>query len=385
MKIEKTTFADEALKVRQGFVGGRKTRKHSAATSKVAVDNNASTSEARVNVNLIPRFWLKDVESMVREMRAYFDNKTLPWDNNGWRIVPASDYEEMMNHLDSMDQELTRLKQNVVQNWDRVKEDSEAKLGDLFDESTFPSDAEFQASFQRELEVEPIPDCGHFSAKVLSQAQGKIADRLNERVEAQLAAAHDDLWQRLQKHVNHAAERLAAYTVDGDGKVTNRLYDSVVTNLRDIVPVARSLNIADDQDLESVIRDIERSLIQYPVSDLKQDDSLRSKIANEASRISSNIQKLTVDRVWSASGRAALNKGTLESNETPLVSVVPETIENQSNDQKYLGSWQPDDQSNDQSNDQLVDQETTSKQNWEINPNDDATSILEKLKNQIHG
>ena len=138
-------------------------------------------------------------------------------------------------------------------------------------------------------------------------------------------------------------------------------------------------------------------MIQYPVSDLKQDDSLRSKIANEASRISSNIQKLTVDRVWSASGRAALNKGTLESNETPLVSVVPETIENQSNDQKYLGSWQPDDQSNDQSNDQLddqsndqsndqlVDQETTSKQNWEINPNDDATSILEKLKNQIHG
>ena len=345
MKIEKTTFADEALKVRQSFTGGRKTRKHQQASSKVAADNGADASEARVNVNIIPRIWLRDVEAQVREMRTFFTANSLPWDDNGWRIIPADSYDSVMSTLDSMAIELDRLKENVVKNWDQVKQNAYLKLGDLFDENTFPTQGEFASAFQREVEVEPIPASGHFTANVLTKAQNRIAEKLEQRVALQLAAAHHDLWMRLSKAVSHACERLSAYSVDGDGRVSNKLYDSVITNLSDLVPVARSLNIADDAQLNKVVNDIERHLVKHPVGVLKNDDGLRKIVAKHASRINSDILgesvKTLVDQPWRVDPNLSTSLGTAPE---PEIVPEPETV---------------------------------------LKNNDSALTILEKLKNQI--
>jgi hypothetical protein len=78
------------LNLQVGLWSGHRLDKE--ATRKVTEDNNAESDAARVNKHLIPKPAFKDITATATAVRTHFYENTLPWKDNGDRLLTRGMY-----------------------------------------------------------------------------------------------------------------------------------------------------------------------------------------------------------------------------------------------------------------------------------------------------
>jgi hypothetical protein len=96
-----------------------------------------------------------------------------------------------------------------------------------------------------------------------------------------------ELWQRLYKVVSHMSARMAEYNTAEDGSKP-KLYDSMITNIVEIVDVLPKLNIAADTELDRMAGEVRRSLLVDP-QELRKSETMRSDTAKMAADIAQRM------------------------------------------------------------------------------------------------
>lgn len=180
---------------------------------------------------LLPKQALAEIQKIVSEARQEHYFITLPWDDNGYRVLPAAAY---MDHVAKMRGLSHRFS---------------AAVDDLARQFRTTPD-ELRAKFSFETKVLPLPDAGDFSVALGNEEKDRIKRQITAAVEASLQVGTRELWFRLYEAVQHLADRLTAYKVTGEG-VEHPFRDTVVTNLVKLVDVLPKLNITNDPELEA--------------------------------------------------------------------------------------------------------------------------------------
>jgi len=112
----------------------RSARKHDReASDEIAQRHGAQPDAGRYHKVLLPKAALAEVQRIVNEARQEHYFMTLPWDDNGYRALPAAaymDHTEKMRGLRTSSRRLSRLwVANLGSSWKRPKCDSEAYSG----------------------------------------------------------------------------------------------------------------------------------------------------------------------------------------------------------------------------------------------------------------
>ena len=94
--------------------------------------------------------------------------------------------------------------------------------------------------------------------------------------------ANLELWQRLQKVLDHMLEKLS----DTDAKFKNSLVDNV-SRLCDLLP---KLNICSDSELTDIVDEVRGKLAGLAPEELRANPELRSQAANETKRIMNKLK-----------------------------------------------------------------------------------------------
>src|SRR5450432_2783796 len=75
-------------------------RKHDKdASEEIATRHGAQTDAGRYHKILLPKAALAEIQKIVSEARQEHYFMTLPWDDNGYRVLPAAVY---MDHVEKM-------------------------------------------------------------------------------------------------------------------------------------------------------------------------------------------------------------------------------------------------------------------------------------------
>src|ERR1700758_5571581 len=257
------------------------------ASEEIAAQHGAQPDVGRYNKLLIPKQTLAEVRRLAGEARREHYFMTLPWDDNGYRVLPAAVYMEHTEKLREYSRHFLAAVEVFAAQFDQLVLDSRARLGSLFRPEDYPSSKEIRDKFAFDTKVMPLPDANDFRVSLGDEEKDRIKHQITASVEASLTVASRELWQRMYEAVSHMAERLCAYQATDQG-VEHPFRDSVVNNLVKLVDVMPRLNVTGDPELERLTAQVRASLL-VDAAELRKSEDVRKDTAMKAARIAQQM------------------------------------------------------------------------------------------------
>jgi hypothetical protein len=263
-------------------------------SDQIAEIHRAARDSGRFNKRLLPLKDLAEITKAIGQARRDHEFLTLPWGDDGYRVLPAATY---MEHTNTMRLRATEFQAAYSRLEARFEDlvNSQSRLGSMFNIEDYPGmrkDGEkFRFIFPNELrekfsfktDVLPLGDASDFRVNISDDERERIKRQLAESIQASLRAGSRELWQRLYTVVSHMSARMAEYNSAEEGS-RPKLYKSMVTNIVELVDVLPKLNIAGDTELNRMANDVRKSLMVDTV-ELRKSDTLRSDTARAAADI----------------------------------------------------------------------------------------------------
>lgn len=247
------------------------------ASRKVTDAANADGDAARVNKHLVPKEALKPVQSAATAVRAHFYDKTLPWKDNGDRLLTRILY---MPFIEEHERLVGTFKDAVEEflttHYPAARDQAEFRMGALFKPDDYPPARELRRRFYINLDIDAVTEAGDFRVAMEDSERDRIAKQMESAMQQRIGRAMQDVWDRLATVVGHFAAKMGSDDI---------FRDSTVHNLSALVDLLPGLNVLNDPQLKAIEQDIRASLTGYDPKDLRKDSAARQAAAADAKRI----------------------------------------------------------------------------------------------------
>jgi len=246
-------------------------------TQHVTEEYSADPDAGRWNKLLIPKEALRPLEKHNNEVRGRFYSLTLPWQDEGARILPAAAFRDLADYTSKAIAEHDRLADRFTAQYPGLLDTAEHRLNGMFNKADYPPPEEVRGRFSMGIHFAPLPTGQDFRVD-LAQAD---ADAIRQDIEAQTTAAVADavcdLYARLRDALAHAAERLGT-----DGAIFR---DSLIQNIRDLAAIIPKLNLTNDARLNQLAADADQLIGQQDPQALRAGRVWRKTAAQNADRL----------------------------------------------------------------------------------------------------
>ena len=212
------------------------------ASNQVAIHHDASANAGRYNKRLLPKSAFATITATMSAARTDHYANTLPWDDQGNRLLPVANYDHYTALFDQYRETIIRNRTRFIEDYDLNIAQAQLELGRLYNPDEYPTKEALQAKFDIKYRVLPVPDADHFIAKLAVDDTERVKLDIESQIQERLGQAVTDLYHRLAESVEHVSERL---TTDDQGKPLI-FRNSMIDNIRDLVDIVPRLNIFQD-------------------------------------------------------------------------------------------------------------------------------------------
>lgn len=263
----------------------------------LATKNARSKRAASVSKHLFSECPALDAIKALRgEAYLWFRKETMPWDDNGGRLITTKRYLQTMDQAAKYEQRFNALVNAFLGVYQTEISKQAFENGALFDRSEYPSEDEVRAKFRFALNVSPVPTSGDFRVDIGHEAAQQLAEQYERLAAERMSAALAEPWQRIKEQVLWVKERMEAVlaydpdaveeqpVTDPDGKVIDikitkkrrpKLYDSMLENGLELCKTLSDFNITNDPRLEEARRELETALTRVDMDSLKESPELQ--------------------------------------------------------------------------------------------------------------
>lgn len=196
---------------------------------------------------------------------------TLPWEDQGPRLLPTSALFDYQTEMDGFRQEFDRLVGIFLAKYDTLVAAAAFQLGSLFDRSEYPKREIVARAFDFDVQYNPLPTSGDFRLDIETSVQDELAQRYEARIQAQLDAAQQDAWTRVYEALKRFQDRL---TLNDDG--TRKIFhETMVSNAQELCDVLTHLNVTKDPALEKARAQLVNLLDGVDAKELRKEETVR--------------------------------------------------------------------------------------------------------------
>lgn len=215
-------------------------------------------------------------------VRVWSYKNTLPWNRDGWQVLPTLNYEAYMDEWRKRRGEYEHLRSLLERDWVELVACARVQLNGLAKGIVWPEVFDVLAKFDMEVTPRPVPSADF---RVSLGA---------EELKALKAGAEADMRDMAKQVTSEAAKRL--YKVLDAIKTTlsekngNRksgykdFRDTLITNAREVCDILTRLNVTDDASLEKYRRETELIAMSEPET-LRENVNVRLETAARAQSI----------------------------------------------------------------------------------------------------
>lgn len=234
-----------------------------------------------------PRY--KAVTSCLGRARAYWVTMTVPYPDEGIRLLRTDRIDEFEGGITYIINELKQAVFELDQAFHEIKERERVRLGELYNSDDYPKSIAgmFKISYEYPS-VEPSVHLGDLHPELYAREQERIMARFDEAVKL----AEEAFTQELTKAIDHLIDCLAG---DVDGKRKN-FKASSVNKFQTFAERFKSLNIGSSAELESVVDKVNRIIGGVDPKAIKKSDALRDHIKDEMAKLKDEFKHLLVER-----------------------------------------------------------------------------------------
>lgn len=234
---------------------------------------------------------LSSIKQVINEARAFHYSITLPapkaWGTAAFisnALVPT--YRQTMTQFEI---KLDSLKQHLRNEWDSMQQAAKTNLGKAYNPADYGDLEGILAKCYISVDFRPVP-----SGKDLSNhpTLAFIKDAVEEETGKAYDSAITEMWGRLIESVKAARENLMKL----DTGVSSRFRTEWLSNMREMLPILKGLNITQDQKFDA-FADEASQLLCYDEKTLKQSMSKREELAEKADKLFKKLAALSPQAV----------------------------------------------------------------------------------------
>ena len=263
-------------------------------SAEVDVAKNTKVSAVNVNKNLMAGTGVLDkIIKYAASARAWHNAQTLPWSDNGSRLLPMSNFMNYKEQLTVMEGNFNALVDKFVDSYPELISAAAFQLGDLFDRTEYPDVNSLKNRFKFSYSFFPVPNAGDFRVDINEEAKAEIIANCNQAHQDRLENAMKDAWGRLHDCLNRMSDRLTVDVVaDDEGKPSHefRVFrDTLMENAVEMVDMLKHLNITKNPDMEQARQALKSAISNYDIDDLRSSMTARNAVKTQVDAILSKF------------------------------------------------------------------------------------------------
>jgi len=258
-------------------------RKHDKAVSQEVDKSHNAQDGGRYNKMLINKTALDPITKHAGRIRAYHYSETLPWNDNGDRLLPAESYMDYMKEMRKFRHEMEQLVDTFAANYNAEVTAARGRLGTMFDANDYPHVDHIKERFSIKTSFTPVPNSSDFRIDVPQEVMAEIKQETDKQIASMTSTAIADCWSRISKAVMRVYE-----TMSKDKPIFR---DSLIEDLEEVTTTIPRLNFTNNEALNKVVTDVKERLIKRPDS-LRRSRSLRESLRQISEEILRDINTL---------------------------------------------------------------------------------------------
>lgn len=258
-----------------GLWAGRKIDQE--LTSQVTKAARAEADAGKWWTRVVPAHATKPIVNARMRARHIHFECTLPWQDNGVRVLPSSMFLDYSQKMRKAEEEFRKAVVVFLKEYPTYVADASIRLGTLFKPELFPTAEAISDKFPWSIHYSPLPTAGDFRVDLGEDTTAEIRKGIQDQADAAMADAMSDLWQRLHDGVSKIAERLN----DPDGIFR----DSLIENVTELCELLPKMNVTGNKDLEKARQDVVKKLSKQEPEVLRKNKPARADAAKQAADI----------------------------------------------------------------------------------------------------
>lgn len=275
-------LSEKALLVRLSISQWVARRIDKTVTREVAVQHGNREDMGRYTKCLVDSKAIKTVAQVANSARSEHYHMTLPWSDDGWRIVTSAAYPEYMRTMRQLKAQFEDAVDDLVGSYPELIERAKNDLGNLFHPADYPAQESLTDKYNFGLTVMPLPEATDFRVSLQADEMERVRQEYSGTLSSNVATAMSDAWRRLYDVVAAVAERLS--------QPSNVFRDSLLGNVSRLVDILPKLNIAGDTELDRLAQEVREKLLQHEPQVLRDDLDKRAEIARAADAIMATMK-----------------------------------------------------------------------------------------------
>lgn len=244
---------------------------------------------------------LDAITAYAAKCRLWFNSVTLPWDDNGWRLLPMKLYMDTSTEVQTRRQHMDALVQTFLAALPAIISKQAFVMGAMFNREDYPSEDVLRAKFGMQVNIQPLPETRDFRVDAQSELITAMQHQYTEFAEQRVRSAMDDAWGRIRDKVQGIRDRLHEIQVytptaesvtdedTGELRIVKsrkpKLYESMLDQGLALCDVLKSLNVTNDPKLEQARYELERALMPVDIDSLRESPEVQTSVKSKMDEI----------------------------------------------------------------------------------------------------
>ncbi len=258
-------------------------------TAEVTSAKHASKSAGKFQKKLLNCSVLDALHTLSGQIYSYHIENTVAWTDRGPRLLPNEKLIDYKNTMEAFFVEADLLWEDFLRVYpSRVASAQLNHVGDMFNESDYPTIEELRRKFRMAVSYEPIPDAGDFRVDIGNQAAQEMADTYTTLLQDRVKAAMGDVMERLTAPLVNMSKMLDYH----EGEKPSGFRDTLVDNVTVIVDLLRTCNLTNDPHITDIQKQLKQTLTGVTPDGLRNDPNLRANTKRNVDSIIKNLPSL---------------------------------------------------------------------------------------------
>jgi len=226
---------------------------------------------------------VKAVNGLRGEIRLYFRHATLPFPEDGVRLVKREKLTELLDTITMFVGKLDQAVAALNDAWDELKQQAKEELGELYDENDYPNSLDGKFSVTCHVVNTNPPD---YLKETLPGVYRLEQERIGRQMEAAVALAEQSFTAEFAKMVGSLGEQLSGAL---DGKV-KRFSKGHLENIKGFFERFKELDLGSNERLGQLVEQAQAACDGVEIGRLKESKSLQRTVAESMSEIGKQLE-----------------------------------------------------------------------------------------------
>jgi hypothetical protein len=286
MQENSISIASSAMLVELSISAWTARKLDKKVSTQVDLDKHAKTRAGNYNKNLLAGTgFLDTINKYAASARHWHSTQTLPWSDNGLRLLPMSNFLAYKENLVTLEKNYQALVDKFIIAYPNLVSAAAFQLGDLFDRSEYPEPDTIAKKFKFRVNYLPVPMAGDFRVDINEEAKAEIIMSCEGLYKERLDNAMKDAWTRLHDCLLRMSERLA----DDEKGDRKRIHDTLVENAVELTSLLKHFNLTGDSNMETARTELENAIKNHDADDLRESHMAREAVKTKVDAILSKF------------------------------------------------------------------------------------------------